>query len=76
MAYVGAVGSSTSVSDITVLGDAANVAARLASEARPGEILVSEATCQVARLPLADCEQRTLVLKGRSETIGVRVITS
>ena len=76
VAYVGAVGSSTSVSDITVLGDPANVAARLASEARPGEILVSEATCQMARMPLSDCEQRTLTLKGRSEAIGVRVIRS
>jgi adenylate cyclase len=41
VAYVGAVGSEDSVSDITVLGDAANTAARLASAAGPGEILVS-----------------------------------
>lgn len=73
-AYVGAVGSSTSVSDITVLGDAANTAARLASEAAPGEILVSEATCHAARLPLDGCERRSLKLKGRKETIDVRVL--
>lgn len=74
VAYIGAVGSSTSVSDITVLGDAANVAARLSSEARPGEILVSETTCKIAHIPLADCERRTLTLKGRTETVDVRVI--
>ncbi|HSN76765.1 MAG TPA: adenylate/guanylate cyclase domain-containing protein [Anaerolineae bacterium] len=74
-AYVGAVGSSSSVSDITVLGDAANVTARLAAAAGPGEILVSEDTCTIAGLPLSDCEQRVLDLKGRSKPIAVRVIS-
>jgi adenylate cyclase len=73
-AYVGAVGSSDSVSDITVLGDAANTTARLASRAGPGEILVSEDTCRVAQLNLEGCESRTLSLKGRSEPVTVRVI--
>ena len=73
-AYVGAVGSSEGVSDITVLGDAANTAARLSSQAGPGEILVSEDTCRFAKLNLADCEPRTLNLKGRSEPVAVRVI--
>ncbi len=72
--YVGAVGSSDSVSDITVLGDAANTAARLASQALPGEILVSENTCHAAKLKLEDCELRTLKLKGRHEPVAARVI--
>ncbi len=73
-AYVGAVGSSESVSDITVLGDAANTAARLASHAAPGEVLVSEDTYRFANLDLEHCESRTLELKGRSEPVAVRVI--
>jgi adenylate cyclase len=73
-AYVGAVGSSQSVSDITVLGDVANTTARLASQAGVGEILVSEETCHIAGLSLDDCEPRLLQLKGRSQAVTVRVI--
>ena len=74
IAYVGAVGSSDSVSDITVLGDAANTTARLASQAGPGEVLISEETCRHARLSAAEWEPRTLQLKGRSEPVVVRVV--
>jgi adenylate cyclase len=73
-AYVGAVGSGDSVSDITVLGDAANTAARLSSQAAPGEILVSEDAVRAGQLHLDDCELRTLQLKGRAEPIAVRVV--
>jgi adenylate cyclase len=73
-AYVGAVGGADSVSDITVLGDAANTAARLSAEAAGGEILVSEETARAANLGLEDYEQRTLKLKGRTEPVAVRVI--
>jgi adenylate cyclase len=74
MAYVGAVGSSDSVSDIAVLGDAANIAARLSSQAGVGEILVSEETSRAADLRLEDCEVRNLKLKGRDEPVAVRVV--
>jgi adenylate cyclase len=73
-AYVGAVGEADSVSDITVLGDAANTAARLSAQAAGGEILVSEEAAQGGGLHLEDCEQRTLTLKGRTEPVPVRVI--
>ncbi len=73
-AYVGAVGAGDSVSDITVLGDAANTAARLSSQAADGEILVSEETCQAGNLQLEDYEARTLKLKGRNEPVTVRVV--
>ena len=73
-AYVGAVGSSESLSDITVLGDAANITARLSSQAGPGEVLVSEEACRSAKMDLESCESRTLSLKGRSEPVGVRVL--
>jgi adenylate cyclase len=73
-AYVGAVGSGDDVSDITVLGDAANTAARLSSQAADGEILVSEETRQAGNLNFEGCESRTLKLKGRNEPVAVRVI--
>ena len=73
-AYVGAVGSSESMSDIAVLGDAVNTTAWLASQAGPGEILISEETCRQAGLHTTDWETRTLHLKGRSEPVNVRVI--
>jgi adenylate cyclase len=73
-AYVGAVGSSQSVSDITVLGDVANTTARLASQAGAGEILVTEGTCLTAGLNLEHCEARQLQLKGHSQIVPVRVI--
>jgi adenylate cyclase len=73
-AYVGAVGSAQSVSDITVLGDMANITVRLASQAGAGEILVTEETCQAAGLTLDNCELRQLQLKNRSQIIPVRVI--
>lgn len=73
-AYVGAVGSSENMSDITVLGDAPNTTARLASQAGPGEILVSEETCRLANLDFEKCELRRLSLKGRTAPIDVRVI--
>jgi adenylate cyclase len=72
--YVGAVGYAEGVSDITVLGDAANVAARLASQAAGGEILVSQETCEAGNLDLQDCEPRMLELKGRNEPSMARVI--
>jgi adenylate cyclase len=74
IAYVGAVGSAGAVSDVTVLGDAANTAARLASAAGAGEILVSEAACVAARLHVGQLEKRRLQLKGRKEPVAVRVI--
>lgn len=72
--YVGAVGSGDTVSDITVLGDAANATARLASHAQPGEVLVSKETYQLANLDPRECELRALELKGRSELMEVCVI--
>ena len=74
IAFVGAVGSSQSVSDIAVLGDVANITARLASQAGVGEILVSEETWRAAGLGQDHSETRQLQLKGRSLPMTVRVI--
>jgi adenylate cyclase len=71
--FIGTVGE-RGKTDLTVLGDNANVAARLASLAGPGEILVSEATSTAAGLGERGLELRRLELKGRSEPVDVRVL--
>jgi adenylate cyclase len=71
--FFGAVGHEGKT-DITVLGDNANIAARLASLAGPGEVLVSEVTARAAGLDEPGQETRQLELKGRSEPIEVRVL--
>lgn len=74
-AFVGSVGSEGGTSDITILGDAANTAARLASSARQGEILISDAAYTAIGLDLGQLEQRHLVLKGKSQPMLVHVLT-
>lgn len=73
-AFVGAVGSEQGLTDITTLGDAPNTAARLASVAATGEIVVSEAAAQAANLDTSELEGRSLDLKGKSEPVAVHVI--
>jgi class 3 adenylate cyclase len=69
---VGAFGSENGVTDITVLGDVANVAARLSSQAAQGEILMSEVAFAALAQPPAGWEERSLTLKGKSEAVRVR----
>jgi adenylate cyclase len=73
-AYVGSVGSKEATMDITVLGDAPNTAARLASQAKTGEILISEQAYQAANLDLGILEVRQLALKGKSQSVSVHVL--
>jgi adenylate cyclase len=73
IAYVGAVGTGTAV-DFTALGDAVNIASRLASAASPGEVLVSVDAMRAAEFPSAGLERRDLVLKGRSAATPVVVV--
>ncbi|HWB90083.1 MAG TPA: adenylate/guanylate cyclase domain-containing protein [Acidimicrobiia bacterium] len=76
LAYVGTVGvEGTKAYDVTALGDAVNVTARLASEARAGEILVSDSSYRASGLPFGDLEGRTIELRGRAEPLDVRVLT-
>lgn len=74
LAFVGVVGGEASTADFTALGDNVNVAARLASQAGPGEILISDAAYSASKLDLGNLERRQLDLKGKSEPIGVRVL--
>jgi class 3 adenylate cyclase len=58
------------------LGDAANIAARLSTNAGVGEVLISEPAYTAADIQLGDLEKRTLSLKGRSEPLLVWVLPS
>ena len=74
VAYVGSVGEGDA-QDFTALGDSVNTAARLASSASEGEVLVSRAAATAARLRTEDLDLRTLQLRGRAETIDVWVVS-
>ncbi|MBC8506444.1 MAG: adenylate/guanylate cyclase domain-containing protein [Anaerolineales bacterium] len=76
-AFVGSLGSESGTSDITVLGDTANTAARLSTNAGIGEILVSQSAYRHAGYNGQKIvEQRQLELKGKSKKILVNVVTS
>lgn len=73
-AFVGAIGRARHMTTISALGDTVNVAARLASVAAAGELLVSDAACRVAGLDLKALPTRHLTLKGRTIPVDVRVV--
>jgi adenylate cyclase len=68
VAYVGTVVEGDAV-DFTALGDPVNTAARLASSAGPGELLVSAAAAAAAQFDTGGLEARALTLRGRDETV-------
>jgi adenylate cyclase len=74
MAYVGSVRSDSGTNEVAVLGDTANIGARLCSLARPGEIYMSKATAMAARLDSAGIQKREVNLKGRSEPVEAWII--
>jgi adenylate cyclase len=74
LAYVGAVGSADGVTEIAVLGSAANMCARLSSKAATGEILISEDSVKSGNLDVEGLETRSLELKGVSQPVPVRVM--
>jgi len=73
-AYVGAVGSADGVTEIAVLGSAANMCARLSSKAAAGEILISEESVKSGNLDVTGLESRSLELKGVSQPVSVSVM--
>lgn len=74
LAYVGSVEADGGVSNISILGDTVNTAARLTSLAAPGELIVSDATMQAAAFKTHGWEARNLSLKGKSEVVDVWVL--
>lgn len=74
VAFFGAMGTADGLVEISAIGDEVNTAARLASKAAMGEIIVSEKALQKAGIDAGDLEARSLELKGISEPVRVRVM--
>jgi adenylate cyclase len=72
VAYVGTVGEGDA-RDFTALGDPVNIAARLASVAGAGELLLSSAAASAAGLDTAALERRALDLRGHAEKVDAWV---
>jgi adenylate cyclase len=68
------VGPDGAVSDMTALGDDVNVAARLSSAARTGEVLATDVTWAAAGLDTAGTKRRRLTLKGKSKPVPARAL--
>lgn len=74
VAYVGSIGTANDT-ELTAMGDPVNIAARLATEAGAGELLVPEAAARDAGITTLDAELRTLQLKGKTEPTRVVVLS-
>ena len=74
VAYFGAMGEENGLINISAIGDEVNTAARLASKAATGEIIISEAALAQTDVDASKLESRTLELKGISEPMTVRVM--
>lgn len=74
VAYFGAMGSADGLTDISAIGEEVNTAARLASKAATGEIIVSEAALAMTDIDRAGLEARSLELKGISKPVPARVM--
>ena len=73
-AYFGAMGSAEGLVDISAIGEEVNTAARLASKAAAGEIIISETALAQAHMDGSEFESRQLELKGISGQVAVRVM--
>ena len=74
IAYFGAMGTAEGMTEISAKGEEVNTAARLASKAGVGEIIVSQRAIQAAGIDDSKLEPRSLDLKGISESVSVRVM--
>ena len=73
-AFFGAMGEANGVINISAIGEEVNTAARLASKAMAGEIIISERALAQAGIDGGGLETRRLELKGISEPMSVRVM--
>jgi len=76
IAYFGAMRTAEGLTDISAKGEEVNMAARLASKAAPGEVIVSEQALKKAGIDGSELEERSLELKGISEPVLARVMHS
>ncbi len=67
-------GTAEGLTDISAKGEEVNTAARLASKAAVGEIIVSEQALKAAGMDGSELEARSLELKGISEPVIARVM--
>jgi adenylate cyclase len=72
VAFVGSIGEGDDY-DFTAVGDAVNTAARLASSAAAGEVLLSRAAVDASGFDSAGFETRTLALRGRDASVDAVV---
>jgi len=73
--YVGSVTTHSGMSDVSILGDTVNTAARLASHAAGGEIIISEDIRKGAGISLDTVVSRRLALKGKTTEMNAWVIS-
>ena len=71
---VGYIGSSRTMS-YSVIGDTVNIASRLCSAARPGEIVISEYTHHIVEEKFTMRERRPVVAKGKRNPIKAYAVT-
>lgn len=76
VAFFGAMGTADGLTNISAIGDEVNLAARLASKAAAGEIIVSEQALKKAGIEASGLESRNLELKGISQPVNARVMHS
>jgi adenylate cyclase len=74
VAFFGAVPTPDGMTNMTAVGEEVNLAARLASQAAAGEIIVSEGALKAAGLDGTGMESRSLELKGIGGRVPVRVL--
>jgi len=74
VAYFGAVGTEDGLTDFAALGDEVNLAARIASQAGTGEILVSRPALAAAGIDGGGLEWRELTLKGIEQPVAAAVL--
>jgi adenylate cyclase len=73
-AFVGKVGSGTVV-DLTALGDAVNVASRLQSTARVGQVVLAEPLYSLVQDEHPGAARSCVEVRGREEAVDVAVLT-
>lgn len=71
LAYVGSVDAAGGGADISILGDSVNTAARIASMAVAGELLISDSALSGARWRNDGMPSRDLELKGKASLVKV-----